>query len=281
MSHSSEVIQMVRMCCHGSHVIVSEQLKNVPGREHWKVRLRVSGREVTCLLTVFSAAPPEQLNCVLMPAKLAEKNAHAMAELPSFGIATPRVLGWAQGETNAALLTEWINQSPKSSIHRIEAACALGRLHDLQLSDLSPDLGRLILESDPKPERCSPIWHSRLLDTKRPGWREKESSLATNVDAWLSNALPLNERRPVHGDCFSANYLVDGNDVRILDWETLGLGDPMWDLAILLGADRGLPAEELEACIKAYEQSMPVNTMRLLHYQNGWELRWRMAELLT
>jgi thiamine kinase-like enzyme len=39
------------------------------------------------------------------------------------------------------------------------------------------------------------------------------------------------ERRPCHNDLLNANFLDDGERLRIVDWEYAGMGDPFFDLA--------------------------------------------------
>lgn len=82
----------------------------------------------------------------------------------------------------------------------------------------------------------------------------------------------------MHGDYFSANILRDGHGLRILDWETFGWGDPMWDLGFLVGADRGLDREEISATIAAYEQEAPVDPLRLRWHVNRWSAYWRCRD---
>jgi aminoglycoside phosphotransferase (APT) family kinase protein len=49
---------------------------------------------------------------------------------------------------------------------------------------------------------------------------------------------PTSKRKTlVHGDYFSANILSVRDGLKIIDWETFGWGDPMWDLGFLIGAD--------------------------------------------
>jgi len=67
----------------------------------------------------------------------------------------------------------------------------------------------------------------------------------------------------VHGDYFSANILPVTGGLRIIDWETFGWGDPMWDLGYLVGADRNLPEYEVEAVVTEYEKLAPVNREHL------------------
>jgi thiamine kinase-like enzyme len=39
------------------------------------------------------------------------------------------------------------------------------------------------------------------------------------------------ERRPCHNDLLNANFIDDGERLRIVDWEYAGMGDPFFDLA--------------------------------------------------
>jgi len=36
--------------------------------------------------------------------------------------------------------------------------------------------------------------------------------------------------RPCHNDLLNANFIDDGNRIRIVDWEYAGMGDPFFDL---------------------------------------------------
>jgi hypothetical protein len=79
---------------------------------------------------------------------------------------------------------------------------------------------------------------------------------------------PLPESKTlVHGDYFSANILAVPGGLRIIHWETFGWGDPMWDLASLVGADRNIPKNEIRATIAEYEKEAPVNREHLLWRQ--------------
>jgi thiamine kinase-like enzyme len=44
-------------------------------------------------------------------------------------------------------------------------------------------------------------------------------------------ALGPREERPCHNDLLNANFLDDGERIRIVDWEYAGMGDPFFDLA--------------------------------------------------
>jgi len=45
--------------------------------------------------------------------------------------------------------------------------------------------------------------------------------------AFLANPVEL---RPCHNDLLNANFIDDGNRIRIVDWEYAGMGDPFFDL---------------------------------------------------
>jgi aminoglycoside phosphotransferase (APT) family kinase protein len=205
-----------------------------------------------------------------------------MRELPRSGIPTPHLLGLAHDREHGAILVQWIEAATSTPKHRLDVCRALATLHCVELSALSSEFQELILESDPKPERCSPIWHLRLLDERRRDWRTQHAELATAAEEWVRLPLPpIAAKTLVHGDCFSANFIATCDEVRIIDWETLGLGDPMWDLAILLNADRGLSDAEIESCLKVYSAIRPIDEQRLKYYSAGWQLRWKMAALLS
>ena len=45
--------------------------------------------------------------------------------------------------------------------------------------------------------------------------------------AFLANPIEL---RPCHNDLLNANFIDDGQRIRIVDWEYAGMGDPFFDL---------------------------------------------------
>jgi thiamine kinase-like enzyme len=54
-------------------------------------------------------------------------------------------------------------------------------------------------------------------------------SIARRIELALLSA-PL-ELRPCHNDLLNANFIDDGERIRIVDWEYAGMGDPFFDLA--------------------------------------------------
>jgi fructosamine-3-kinase len=186
----------------------------------------------------------------LGPVETARKHALALSELPRFGVPTPRLLGFAADGDEAALATEWLSTAPFTPGHRIEAARILARIHMVQLSDLSPDLADLIVRSTP--------------NRGRVGEAPDEP--------------PLREIALQHGDYFSVNLAATADGLRVLDWDLLALGDPMWDLGFLLAADKGVKEEDASAVIAAYRDLRPVDEQRLAWQRRCWEAFWRRRD---
>ncbi|HUT73470.1 MAG TPA: phosphotransferase [Armatimonadota bacterium] len=182
----------------------------------------------------------------LGPVDTARKHALALDELPRFGVPAPRCLGFAAEHDEAALVTEWLIASPFAPAHRVEAARVLARLQALRLPDLSPELAALISRSTPNRGRI--------------GEAPDEPQLT--------------ETTLQHGDYYSVNLVAGRDTVSVLDWDLLAVGDPMWDLGLLLCADRSVTEEEAAAVIAAYEEIHPAATERLLWHRRCWQSFW-------
>ena len=78
--------------------------------------------------------------------------------------------------------------------------------------------------------------------------------------AFLRNPV---EMRPCHNDLLNANFIDDGERVRIVDWEYAGMGDPFFDLGNF-SVNLGLSAAEDSALLSAYEgEARPERLARL------------------
>ena len=188
----------------------------------------------------------------LGPLDTARKHALALEELPHFGVPTPRCLGFAAERDEAALVMQRLATVPLTPARRVEAARTLARLHMVHPSDLSPELADLIARSRP--------------NRGRVGETPAEP--------------PLREITLQHGDCFSVNLAATRDRLHVLDWDLLALGDPMWDLGFLVGADRNLPEDEVEAVTSAYGQTRPVAWGRLDWHRRCWKRYWGRRDLL-
>ena len=215
-------------------------------REVWDCFVEIEDRVVAVILKIFKPGSPEAVNTNLPPHQAVQKCLFAMRELPDLGIPTPRVYGDATINRSSGLVSERIERIDWTPNARVEAARILARLHTLQGCCLSVNLQDLAKLSNPREYRTTGGYapHPKV-------------------------------RTLVHGDYFSANILPTTDGLRIIDWETFGWGDPMWDLGFLIGADRGLPEIEVEAVIAAYEAYAPVDRAQLRWHQHRWAKFWK------
>jgi len=184
----------------------------------------------------------------LGPVDKARKQALALMELPTFGVPTPRCLGLAVEGGEAALVMERMVALPFTRAHRVEAARVLARLHSVEIRDFSHDLADLASRSTPNRGRIGEA----------------------------PDQPPLREIALQHGDYFSVNLAATAEGLRVLDWDLLALGDPMWDLGFLLSADRGVEEQEAAAVIAAYRDLHPINDNRLAWQRRCWETFWQL-----
>jgi len=189
----------------------------------------------------------------LGPVATAGKHLLVLQELPALGVPTPRPLGFATQEEEAALAMEWIATEPLTPAGRLEAARVLARLHSISLTDLSGEFADLATRSTPNRGRLGEM----------PG------------------EPPLRETTLQHGDYFSVNFAPAGDTVRILDWDFFACGDPMWDLAFLLKADSRKEDREsidTEAVTRAYREVRPLDSARLTWQLDCFEAYWQKRE---
>jgi thiamine kinase-like enzyme len=81
-----------------------------------------------------------------------------------------------------------------------------------------------------------------------------EYELATEVSRRIEIALlaaPI-ELRPCHNDLLNANFIDDGERIRIVDWEYAGMGDPYFDLGNF-SVNNELTSEEDGVLLAAYD----------------------------
>ena len=218
-------------------------------REVWDCELTLEGTKLRVILTIFKPDSLQTVNASLPPDQTAQKCMLVMNELPSLGIPTPHVCGGATIGLDAGFVCEKLERTDWTSNIRLEAARILAHIHNLDEDSLSEELRQLARQSDPHKNRTT-------------SGRSSKPQTQTLV----------------HGDYFSANILPTADGLCIIDWETFGWGDSMWDLGFLIGADRGLPGADVEAVIAQYEKHAPVNRDRLMWHQQSWFDFWRKRE---
>ena len=246
--HPEQVKRWLTACLPHAPAMLgnARNLRKGQEREVWACEFEVGGAETAAILTIFKAGSLASVNTSLPPGPTAQKCALAMIALPALGIPTPRVLGHAVGTGAAALLTERIAPVEWAPRVRIQAATVLARIHTLEEYTLSEPLRELARISDPR-------------ETRTTGGGSPKAPVRTLV----------------HGDYFSANILPVEDGLCVIDWETFGWGDPMWDLGFLIGADPNLPDGEVEAVIAQYGSSAPVDRQRLMWHRRRWVDYWK------
>jgi thiamine kinase-like enzyme len=99
---------------------------------------------------------------------------------------------------------------------------------------------------------------SRGVPTPR-GWEAAREAGHRVERALLEAPLPL---RPCHNDLLNANFIDDGERIRIVDWEYAGMGDPFFDLGNF-SINHELTPEEDAFLLAAYDQADAPDPARL------------------
>ena len=283
MTEPNQITQLLSLCLNDEDAVLQNftRMRKNACRSVWSCGFTSRKESSRAVLTLFKPCPDNKTNASLPPVESARKCYLAMSELPALGIPTSRALGVGVDLPNGVLLTEEIVPGDFTLERRCRAAEILAHLHNADLKGLSDGLQHLIRVSNPKRERTTRglVDRPRMLDESMPGWRDRFPKVAEEA-LELSRTIP-NERREslVHGDYFSSNILAAGSDVMIIDWETFALGDPMWDLGFLVGADRGLSEREVETTIEAYCRVRAIEKERLGWYRRSWEMSWAIRRI--
>lgn len=85
---------------------------------------------------------------------------------------------------------------------------------------------------------------------ERPAAWEQAYAVGHRIERALLEA-PI-EMRPSHNDLLNANFIDDGERIRIVDWEYAGMGDPFFDLGNF-SVNHDLTPDEDAVLLEAYE----------------------------
>lgn len=263
-----------------ARLLSAEDISKGSGCSVWDCLITTAGVQSHAVLKIYSAQFDDYSK--LGPERTVRKHALALDELRRFFIRTPRLLGYTTSEGKAALITEKVHVIPWGKGTRIAAAKALATLHQLSAAQLSPDLRGLIESSTPNRQRTFLALQIAFeLDQKVPQWRAENPRLSSQVEQLLEGGEPISTMVTlVHGDYFSVNVLLDPNGVCIIDWDLMALGDPMWDLGFLIGADQGLGPGEVETVIQEYQQCCSVDMDVLSWHKRCWDVGWSLRSLM-
>lgn len=165
----------------------------------------------------------------------------------------PEVIAFVRPE--GYLVTRFIVGGPVSdeSVHRPETirrvADSVRRFHD------GPPIPGLFV-----PFRIVEAYRALAMarGVTIPPAYDRATEVARRIEAAFLRS-PL-EIRPCHNDLLNANFIDDGERIRIVDWEYAGLGDPFFDLGNF-SVNHGLNPDEDVVLLEAYEG--PVRGARL------------------
>jgi thiamine kinase-like enzyme len=157
----------------------------------------------------------------------------------------PEVVAFVRPE--GYLVTRFIEGSPVSveAVHRPETirrvADSIRRIHD------GPAIPGLFM-----PFRIVEAYRALALARSVPIPPEYELARAISRRIELAFLASPVEMRPCHNDLLNANFIDDGERIRIVDWEYAGLGDPFFDLGNF-SVNHDLTADEDSVLLTAYE----------------------------
>src|SRR4051794_9932949 len=157
----------------------------------------------------------------------------------------PEVVAFIRPE--GYLVTRFIEGQPVSdeAVHRPETLRAVGasirRIHD------GPAIPGLFI-----PFRIVEAYRALALarGVSIPPAYDLAEAIARRIElAFLTAPLEL---RPCHNDLLNANFIDDGERIRIVDWEYAGMGDPFFDLGNF-SVNHGLTRDEDVLLLAAYD----------------------------
>jgi thiamine kinase-like enzyme len=97
----------------------------------------------------------------------------------------------------------------------------------------------------------------------------------------IEAALGERDQRPCHNDLLNANFIDDGERLRIVDWEYAGMGDPFFDLANF-SVNHELDEAGNEELLRAYfgeARSRDLAALRLMRFMSDFrEAMWGVVQ---
>ena len=214
--------------------------------------------------------------------KTVRKNVLVGRELPAYGINIPAVMGAHLSGEPPCVLVEKLEGTGWDGQTRILAAERLARFHSIHLEELSAEFQEVVTQSRPNMDRVrlGVAAFCENLDKTGPGWRKERVHLAREATEIVEDNEPRSSLRTlVHGDYFSVNIIPTTQGIYIVDWDLLAMGDPMWDLGFLIGADRDVTDEEAEAAVAAYRRYCEVDEGVLSWHRQCWRVFRALMEL--
>lgn len=213
----------------------------------------------------------------LGPIGTAAKVVGLAGALPDFGVSVPSVITHLDDGEGALVVWETVDSGRFTWEHRVEAARVLRRVHNVGIASLPAEVGGLVARSRPNGSRIRLGVEASAAAADRidPAWRS--GLLGQRTKRLLETGEPSPGDSLVHGDFFSVNLLAAGEAILVADWDLASPGDPMWDLAFLLGADRDLEPDVVETVVDAYGRD-GIRGESLSWHQECWALFWTLRD---
>ena len=104
---------------------------------------------------------------------------------------------------------------------------------------------------------------------------------ARGIAAEVERARGVVSERPCHNDLLTANFIDDGNQMRIVDWEYAGMGDVYFDLANFAANNDLPPAETLELLRAYFGELTPAHecALALMRFMSDFrEAMWGVVQ---
>ncbi len=116
---------------------------------------------------------------------------------------------------------------------------------------------------------------ARERGTDVPAAYSEAKSLADSID----RARPASPACPCHNDLLNANFIDDGERLRLVDWEYAGMGDPFFDLANF-SVNHELGPDDQRVLLEAYfgeAREQDVVALTLMRFMSDFrEAMWRL-----
>lgn len=270
--------------CLGQEIgyfLETHEIRDRSGREVIDCAYQIGSETELCILKVYHRGCDDDSELGVF--KLAMKSHLASRDLAVHSIKIPKVYGSCLSDDISCTVMEKLEQMRWEPGTRVKAAEILSRLHNVPLESLSNEFQELIRDSKPNRDRgrLGVIGRYKYLDKKYPGWRERHPKLSESIEGIIESVEPVSSMTTlVHGDYFSVNLIPTADGLYVIDWDLLALGDPMWDLGFLVGADDGLAEREIEEVIQAYGQTRPIDE-EVLHWQlECWKTLQKLIKLM-
>jgi hypothetical protein len=189
---------------------------------------------------------------------------HVAFERGELGFAVPQLIMYNPAY-RALMMTEVAGNPFTEVMRRATPApfAAVGRM----LAQLHGSSARPEAVWTPDKELTALCRHMSDFKRALPHLGRQLDGVIARLDA-VSHELPCTPRRPIHGNLFGDQILSHRHGMGIVDWDTLSLGDPLYDVGrliahlIYVAGREGITPPAVSACAEALLQTYEAETAR-------------------